>query len=36
MRRYTSAIEDACGMRKEDIINSIQKAITDYSFEVGV
>ena len=36
MRRYTSAIEEACGMRKEDIVNSIQKAITDYSFEVGI
>jgi hypothetical protein len=36
MRRYTNAIEEACGMKKEDIIDNIQKAITNYSFEVGI
>jgi hypothetical protein len=36
MRRYTNPIEEACGMKKEDIIDNIQKAITNYNFEVGI
>lgn len=36
LRANLNMLEDACGMKKEDIINSIQKAITNYNFEVGM
>lgn len=35
LRVNTNVLEDACGMRKEDIIDSIQKAITNHAFHIG-
>lgn len=36
LRTNLNLFEDACGMKKEDIIDSIQKAISNYNFEVGM
>lgn len=36
LRANLNIFEDACGMKKEDIIDSIQKAMTNYNFEVGM
>ena len=36
LRTNLNLFEDACGMKKEDIIDSIQKAMTNYNFEVGM
>ena len=36
LRTNLNLFEDACGIKKEDIIDSIQKAMTNYNFEVGM
>lgn len=36
LRTNLNLFEDACGMKKEDIIDSIQKAMSNYNFEVGM
>ena len=36
LRTNFNIFEDACGMKKEDIINSIEKAMSNYNFEVGM
>ena len=36
LRANLNLFEDACGMKKEDIIDSIQKAMSNYNFEVGM
>lgn len=36
LRTNLNLFEDACGMEKEDIIDSIQKAMSNYNFEVGM
>lgn len=36
LRANLNIFEDACGMKKEDIINNIQKAMSNYNFEVGM
>lgn len=36
LRTNLNVFEDACGMKKEDIIDSIQKAMSNYNFEVGM
>lgn len=36
LRTNLNLFEDACGMKKEDIIDSIQKAMSNYNFEVGI
>lgn len=36
LRTNLNLFEDACGMKTEDIINSIQKAMSNYNFEVGM
>ena len=36
LRTNLNIFEDACGMKTEDIINSIQKAMSNYNFEVGM
>lgn len=36
LRANLNIFEDACGMKKEDIIDSIQKAMSNYNFEVGM
>ena len=36
LRANLNIFEDVCGMKKEDIIDSIQKAMSNYNFEVGM
>ena len=36
LRANLNIFEDACGMKKEDVIDSIQKAMSNYNFEVGM
>lgn len=36
LRTNLNLFEDACGMKKEDIIDSIQKTMSNYNFEVGM
>lgn len=36
LRTNLNLFEDACGMKKEDIIDSIEKAMSNYNFEVGM
>ena len=36
LRTNLNLFEDACGMKKEDIIDSIRKAMSNYNFEVGM
>lgn len=36
LRTNLNLFEEACGMKKEDIIDSIQKAMSNYNFEVGM
>ena len=36
LRTNLNLFEDSCGIKKEDIINNIRKAMTNYNFEVGM